>query len=36
MGRLMARLLLRRLAGGATAGPTSIVIPTRLVVRATA
>jgi DNA-binding LacI/PurR family transcriptional regulator len=36
MGRLMARLLLRRLAGTGSSGPTSIVIPTRLVVRATA
>jgi DNA-binding LacI/PurR family transcriptional regulator len=40
MGRLMARLLLRRLAGQADTtgrrGPTSVITPTRLVVRGTA
>lgn len=40
MGRLMARLLLRRLSGSAEAparpGPTSVITPTRLVVRGSA
>ncbi|MET9611428.1 LacI family DNA-binding transcriptional regulator [Kitasatospora indigofera] len=36
MGRLMARLLLRRLAGTGGPGPTSIIIPTTLVRRASA
>ncbi|GGV16169.1 MULTISPECIES: LacI family DNA-binding transcriptional regulator [Streptomycetaceae] len=36
MGRLMARLLLRRLAGPGGPGPTSIIIPTTLVRRASA
>ncbi|MFI6447074.1 LacI family DNA-binding transcriptional regulator [Kitasatospora sp. NPDC050543] len=36
MGRLMARLLLRRIGGQAATGPTSIITPTRLVVRSSA